>query len=123
MSDTPGVERVDTAVFTVPTDFQHMLAAGAVDCLQADITRCGGVTVRLRTAALAQVRRHPPAWSRRQPASTARTLQRRGGHGERVAADREGETVQAPAAAAGRTSRWSGDRKPDEPAQTLLAGY
>ncbi|WP_142215302.1 enolase C-terminal domain-like protein [Streptomyces sp. SLBN-118] len=34
--------------------FQHMLAAGAVDCLQADVTRCGGITVWLRTAALAE---------------------------------------------------------------------
>ncbi|MGW4047737.1 enolase C-terminal domain-like protein [Streptomyces sp. NPDC004721] len=34
--------------------FAHMLAAGAVDCLQADVTRCGGVTVWLRVAALAQ---------------------------------------------------------------------
>ncbi|HWE56195.1 MAG TPA: enolase C-terminal domain-like protein [Acidimicrobiales bacterium] len=33
--------------------FQAMLAAGAVDCLQADITRCGGVTVWRQVAALA----------------------------------------------------------------------
>ncbi|MFE3760208.1 enolase C-terminal domain-like protein [Streptomyces sp. NPDC059104] len=26
----------------------------AVDCLQADVTRCGGITVWLRVAALAQ---------------------------------------------------------------------
>jgi L-alanine-DL-glutamate epimerase-like enolase superfamily enzyme len=36
--------------------FEHMLAAGAVDCLQADVTRCGGSTVWLRAAALAQAR-------------------------------------------------------------------
>ncbi|MFJ7905054.1 enolase C-terminal domain-like protein [Streptomyces sp. NPDC096198] len=36
--------------------FEHMLAAGAVDCLQADVTRCGGITVWLRAAALAQAR-------------------------------------------------------------------
>ncbi|POX59201.1 mandelate racemase [Streptomyces sp. Ru62] len=36
--------------------FQHMLDAGAVDCLQADITRCGGITVWLRAAALAHAR-------------------------------------------------------------------
>lgn len=36
--------------------FEHMLAAGAVDCLQADVTRCGGITVWLRTAALAHAR-------------------------------------------------------------------
>ncbi|MEV5149532.1 enolase C-terminal domain-like protein [Streptomyces sp. NPDC052727] len=36
--------------------FQHMLDAGAVDCLQADVTRCGGITVWLRAAALAHAR-------------------------------------------------------------------
>ncbi|GHI09873.1 hypothetical protein AQI88_15845 [Streptomyces cellostaticus] len=39
--------------YTLPY-FQHMLAAGAVDCLQADVTGCGGITVRPRVAALAQ---------------------------------------------------------------------
>ena len=34
--------------------FARMLEAGAVDCLQADVTRCGGYTVWLRTAAVAQ---------------------------------------------------------------------
>jgi L-alanine-DL-glutamate epimerase-like enolase superfamily enzyme len=33
--------------------FQHMLAAGAVDCLQADVSRCAGATEWLRVAALA----------------------------------------------------------------------
>ena len=33
--------------------FEHMLAAGAVDCLQADVTRCGGITEFVRVAALA----------------------------------------------------------------------
>lgn len=32
--------------------FRRMLAAGAVDCLQADVTRCGGITGFLRVAAL-----------------------------------------------------------------------
>ncbi|MFB8000434.1 enolase C-terminal domain-like protein [Streptomyces sp. NPDC056002] len=41
--------------YTLPY-FEHMLAAGAVDCLQADVTRCGGITVWLRVAALAQAR-------------------------------------------------------------------
>jgi len=30
-----------------------MLGSGAVDCLQADVTRCGGITEFLRVAALA----------------------------------------------------------------------
>ncbi|BBZ44367.1 enolase C-terminal domain-like protein [Mycobacterium parmense] len=33
--------------------FQRMLAAGAVDCLQIDVTRCGGITDWLRAAAVA----------------------------------------------------------------------
>ncbi|HEY3868699.1 MAG TPA: enolase C-terminal domain-like protein [Actinocrinis sp.] len=33
--------------------FDRMATAGAVDCLQADATRCGGITVWLRAAALA----------------------------------------------------------------------
>lgn len=33
--------------------FARMLEAGAVDCLQADVTRCGGYTTWLRVAALA----------------------------------------------------------------------
>lgn len=39
--------------YTLPY-FWHLLQAGAVDCLQADATRCGGLTVWLRTAALAE---------------------------------------------------------------------
>jgi L-alanine-DL-glutamate epimerase-like enolase superfamily enzyme len=34
--------------------FARMITAGAVDCLQADATRCGGITEFLRAAALAQ---------------------------------------------------------------------
>ncbi|MFI7500022.1 enolase C-terminal domain-like protein [Streptomyces sp. NPDC049687] len=34
--------------------FARMVAAGAVDCLQVDVTRCGGVTEFLRAAALAR---------------------------------------------------------------------
>ncbi|KES07794.1 mandelate racemase [Streptomyces toyocaensis] len=34
--------------------FARMAASGAVDCLQADVTRCGGVTVWLRAAAVAE---------------------------------------------------------------------
>ena len=33
--------------------FERMCAAGAVDCLQADVTRCGGFTEWLRVAAVA----------------------------------------------------------------------
>ena len=33
--------------------FRRMCAAGAVDCLQADVTRCGGLTEWLRVAAVA----------------------------------------------------------------------
>lgn len=34
--------------------FARMTGAGAVDCLQADVTRCGGITVWQRAAALAE---------------------------------------------------------------------
>jgi L-alanine-DL-glutamate epimerase-like enolase superfamily enzyme len=34
-------------------DSARLLAAGAVDCLQVDVTRCGGITEFLRAAALA----------------------------------------------------------------------
>ncbi|MGI5406239.1 enolase C-terminal domain-like protein [Streptomyces chartreusis] len=34
--------------------FARMAASGGVDCLQADVTRCGGITVWLRAAALAE---------------------------------------------------------------------
>jgi L-alanine-DL-glutamate epimerase-like enolase superfamily enzyme len=34
--------------------FRHMLQAGAVDCLQADLTRCGGYTGLLGVAALCE---------------------------------------------------------------------
>jgi L-alanine-DL-glutamate epimerase-like enolase superfamily enzyme len=36
--------------------FQAMLAAGAVDCLQADVTRCEGITGFLQVGALCQAR-------------------------------------------------------------------
>jgi L-alanine-DL-glutamate epimerase-like enolase superfamily enzyme len=37
----------------VPRDFLNLVAAGAVDCLQADVTRCGGITGFLKAAGLA----------------------------------------------------------------------
>lgn len=39
--------------------FQRMLSAGAVDVLQADITRCGGITGFLQVAALCQAHNVP----------------------------------------------------------------
>lgn len=36
--------------------FHHMLEAGAVDCLQADVTRCGGFTGFAQVAALCDAR-------------------------------------------------------------------
>jgi L-alanine-DL-glutamate epimerase-like enolase superfamily enzyme len=41
--------------YTLPY-FERMLAAGAVDCLQADVTRCEGISGFLRVAALCQAR-------------------------------------------------------------------
>jgi L-alanine-DL-glutamate epimerase-like enolase superfamily enzyme len=37
----------------VPADFRNLLVGGCVDCLQADVTRCGGITGFLRAGALA----------------------------------------------------------------------
>ncbi len=39
--------------------FRHMLDAGAVDVLQADITRCGGITGMLQVAALCEAHNLP----------------------------------------------------------------
>ena len=39
--------------------FERMLAAGAVDCLQADASRCAGITEFLRVAALCDARSLP----------------------------------------------------------------
>jgi L-alanine-DL-glutamate epimerase-like enolase superfamily enzyme len=50
-----------------PTYFRRMLAAGAVDVLQADATRCGGITGFLRVAALCD------AWNLPLSAHTAPT--------------------------------------------------
>jgi L-alanine-DL-glutamate epimerase-like enolase superfamily enzyme len=37
----------------VPADFCNLVVNGCVDCLQADVTRCGGITGFLRAGALA----------------------------------------------------------------------
>jgi L-alanine-DL-glutamate epimerase-like enolase superfamily enzyme len=39
--------------------FERMLAAGAVDVLQADVTRCAGITELLRVDALCRARNVP----------------------------------------------------------------
>jgi L-alanine-DL-glutamate epimerase-like enolase superfamily enzyme len=38
----------------VPADFLNLLRANAVDCLQADVTRCGGYTGFLQAAGMAE---------------------------------------------------------------------
>ena len=62
-------------------DSAALLTAGAVDCLQLDVTRCGGITEFLRGAALAAA--HQPAGLRALRAEPART--RRGGGTEPAA--------------------------------------
>jgi len=49
----PGLEIAAGEYGWVLRDFTDLLEAGAVDCLQADVTRCGGVTGLLRVSALA----------------------------------------------------------------------
>jgi L-alanine-DL-glutamate epimerase-like enolase superfamily enzyme len=44
--------------YTLPY-FQRMLEAGAVDCLQADATRCGGYTGLFKVAALCEANSIP----------------------------------------------------------------
>ncbi|QMU80259.1 mandelate racemase [Streptacidiphilus sp. PB12-B1b] len=60
--DLDGLREIRAAVLPDVTageygyDLQYltrMAASGAVDCLQADVTRCGGVTVWMRVAAVA----------------------------------------------------------------------
>jgi L-alanine-DL-glutamate epimerase-like enolase superfamily enzyme len=50
----PGMLDVAAGEYAfVPADFRNLLEARAVDCLQIDVTRCGGYTGFLRAAALA----------------------------------------------------------------------
>jgi L-alanine-DL-glutamate epimerase-like enolase superfamily enzyme len=42
-----------------PAYFQRMLAAGAVDVLQADVTRCGGITRMLDVGAMCEAAHVP----------------------------------------------------------------
>ena len=51
-----GVRRPDVAAGEYSwslADSARLIEAGAVDCLQLDVTRCGGVTEFIRGAALA----------------------------------------------------------------------
>ncbi len=56
LADVRGAVAPDVAAgeygYSLPY-FSKMLAAGAVDCIQADATRCGGITVWRQVAALA----------------------------------------------------------------------
>ena len=52
----PGVRVIGLSAYAEPHYVEAMLAAGAVDCLQADVTRCQGITGFLRVAALCQAR-------------------------------------------------------------------
>jgi L-alanine-DL-glutamate epimerase-like enolase superfamily enzyme len=52
-SGPPGLDVAAGEYGFVLTDFARWLDAGAVDCLQADVTRCGGITGLLQVAGLA----------------------------------------------------------------------
>lgn len=49
----PGLDIAAGEYGFLLTDFADLLAARAVDCLQADVTRCGGITGLLQVAGLA----------------------------------------------------------------------
>ncbi|MFC6886977.1 MULTISPECIES: enolase C-terminal domain-like protein [Actinomadura] len=54
----PGLLEVAAGEYgTVLGDFTGLLQAGAVDCLQADVTRCGGVTGLLQVGGLSAAHR------------------------------------------------------------------
>jgi len=48
-----GLEIAAGEYASVPLDFRTLLERGCVDCLQADVTRCGGITGVLAAAGLA----------------------------------------------------------------------
>jgi L-alanine-DL-glutamate epimerase-like enolase superfamily enzyme len=48
----PGLDIAAGEYGFVLADFARLLDAGAVDCLQADVTRCGGITGLLQVAGL-----------------------------------------------------------------------
>ena len=52
----PGLDIAAGEYGYTPSYFGHMLDAGAVDCLQADVTRCGGITGFLEVAGLCDAR-------------------------------------------------------------------
>lgn len=51
--DPSGVDIAAGEYGFVLSDFTQLLDAGAVDCLQADVTRCGGITGLLQIGGLA----------------------------------------------------------------------
>jgi L-alanine-DL-glutamate epimerase-like enolase superfamily enzyme len=51
-----GVEIAAGEYGSTLVDFERLLDAGAVDCLQADVTRCQGISGLLRVAALCEAR-------------------------------------------------------------------
>jgi len=52
----PGLDIAAGEYGFVLADFARLLDAGAVDCLQADVTRCGGITGLLQVAGFAAAR-------------------------------------------------------------------
>jgi L-alanine-DL-glutamate epimerase-like enolase superfamily enzyme len=49
----PGLDIAAGEYAYVPADFRNLLANECVDCLQADVTRCGGITGLLQAGGLA----------------------------------------------------------------------
>lgn len=55
----PGLELAAGEYGSTPEDFQLLLDAQAIDCLQADVTRCGGISGFLGVAAQCEARQRP----------------------------------------------------------------